>query len=146
MSDRRKFIKNVAGATALACCGSSLTLLMQSCTTVYKIQAPIIDHKMSVSKSDFMDADFIVITNDELKAPVYLAKENNNYRAFLMLCTHRQCTLTPTGTFMTCPCHGSEFSSKGEVLAGPANEPLIEYTVVDSETTLTIELNNPITS
>ena len=147
MKNRRDFIKNMAGATALACCGSGISLLMQSCTTVNKIQGKIIDNIITVSKSDFMENKFLIVNNLDLKAPIYLIKDNNDgYNAFLMLCTHRDCALTPTGSFMTCPCHGSEFSNQGKVLQGPAEKTLTEYNVTVLETTVNIELNNKIAS
>jgi nitrite reductase/ring-hydroxylating ferredoxin subunit len=51
---------------------------------------------------------------------------NGELRAFAAACTHKGCTVTwndATGTW-DCPCHGSIFSADGEVLHGPAVEPL----------------------
>lgn len=48
------------------------------------------------------------------------------FTAFSSVCTHQGCAVSMIeGTTMTCPCHGSEFSTEdGEVLQGPATEPL----------------------
>jgi Rieske Fe-S protein len=45
-------------------------------------------------------------------------------------CTHMGCTvLVPTGAGQTldCPCHGSRFTTSGQVVNGPAASPLAAY-------------------
>lgn len=46
-------------------------------------------------------------------------------------CTHADCAVTweSEQQKFLCPCHDSEFSSGGEVLEGPATEPLTSYEV-----------------
>ncbi len=51
------------------------------------------------------------------------------YGAVSMRCTHRGCRVAPAGDRLACPCHGSEFTYAGEVLEGPASEPLRHYPV-----------------
>jgi 3-phenylpropionate/trans-cinnamate dioxygenase ferredoxin component len=49
-------------------------------------------------------------------------------------CTHRQCSLAEgeiDDGIVTCPCHGSEFAlSTGEVMNGPADEPVRTFEVL----------------
>jgi cytochrome b6-f complex iron-sulfur subunit len=43
-------------------------------------------------------------------------------------CTHQSCVVSPfNGEVATCDCHGSQFSTTGKVLNGPANSPLRSY-------------------
>ena len=48
-------------------------------------------------------------------------------RGFSASCTHQGCLVRPEGGELNCPCHGSKFNATtGEVLQGPADEPLPE--------------------
>ncbi|WP_162909139.1 Rieske (2Fe-2S) protein [Brevibacterium casei] len=66
-------------------------------------------------------------------------KEGEFY-AFSSVCTHQGCQVrTVTEDKITCPCHSSQFSTTtGEVLGGPATEPLPKYEVSESGGDLTI--------
>lgn len=50
------------------------------------------------------------------------------FKALTSQCTHAACTVSEfDGRRLTCPCHGSQFSTSGAVLAGPAQLPLRSY-------------------
>ena len=65
--------------------------------------------------------------------PVAVANVEGRFYAFDDLCTHRQCSLAEgdlDGTTLECICHGSQFDvTTGEVLNGPATEPVRSYEV-----------------
>jgi Rieske Fe-S protein len=42
-------------------------------------------------------------------------------------CTHLGCTVKATGIDLICPCHNSRFSLMGQVLDGPAEQPLKKF-------------------
>ena len=140
MSSRREFIRGMAGATTALCCGIGITTFFESCASVAQLQLPIIDNSIKLETSIFEDKDFVVIKNDRLPAPIYIHKEDDNYLASLMLCTHRQCELNVTGTFLSCPCHGSEFSNKGKLLKGPADKDLQHFKLKVEASTIKIDL------
>jgi cytochrome b6-f complex iron-sulfur subunit len=52
----------------------------------------------------------------------------DSFTALSSLCTHQACTIRgyANNTFV-CPCHGSQFSTNGQVLSGPAFAPLTQY-------------------
>src|SRR2546421_13049359 len=66
-------------------------------------------------------------------ARIAVANVAGTFHAFDDTCTHLQCSLAEgdlDGTTVTCPCHGSEFDvTTGEVLRGPAREPVQSYPV-----------------
>ncbi len=65
--------------------------------------------------------------------PVAVVNVQGTFYAINDLCTHRQCSLAEgdlEGTTLECICHGSQFDvTTGEVLNGPATEPVAKYEV-----------------
>lgn len=65
----------------------------------------------------------------------------DSFTALTAICTHEACTITgfrsPT---YVCPCHGSQYSTAGQVLSGPATRSLRTYATQLTGTTLTITL------
>lgn len=137
MTSRRDFIKS----TAVLCCGmAGMSALLQGCTNVKYIQGTENSGRLVVKKAEMELEKFAVIKTDKAEAPIYLSKAGDKYTALLMLCTHKQCELRPTGTFLTCPCHGSEFSNTGKVLKDPADKDLLQYIVTTDENNIYIHL------
>lgn len=64
---------------------------------------------------------------------VAIATVGDALYAFGDTCTHLGCSLADgnlEGTTVTCPCHGSQFDvTTGEVVRGPAREPVRSYPV-----------------
>ena len=60
------------------------------------------------------------------EARVFLLRKGNSFRAVSAVCTHLGCTvnLNADGKSFACPCHGSRFDERAEVIAGPAPRPL----------------------
>ena len=67
--------------------------------------------------------------------------KEGEFFAFSSVCTHQGCQVkTVTEEAIICPCHSSNFSvTTGEVLSGPAEEPLPQYEVTEADGTLTIK-------
>jgi 3-phenylpropionate/trans-cinnamate dioxygenase ferredoxin subunit len=76
---------------------------------------------------------------------VAVARIEGTLYAFGDICTHRGCTLVPggeiDGTEITCGCHGSVFSiPTGEVLGGPATQPIEVYPTREVDGEIQIEV------
>ncbi|WP_155807425.1 Rieske (2Fe-2S) protein [Brevibacterium sp. VCM10] len=67
--------------------------------------------------------------------------QEGEFFAFTSVCTHQGCQVREvTSEAIICPCHASQFSvSTGEVISGPAEEPLQSYEVSESDGTLTVK-------
>lgn len=141
MTTRRRFIKDITGAT-LACCGLGLTTaLWQGCTPPRYVQFIRSADRLTVQKTDFLEDKYVLITDRYLDAPVFILKKGEDeYSASLLLCTHKGCDVRPAGSILVCPCHGSEFSREGAVLKGPAEEPLHTYPVTTDHEKIFIHL------
>jgi Rieske Fe-S protein len=50
--------------------------------------------------------------------------DNGSFYALDLTCTHLGCTVTVTADGLVCPCHGSRFDRRGEVVTGPATRSL----------------------
>jgi cytochrome b6-f complex iron-sulfur subunit len=50
------------------------------------------------------------------------------FTALTSTCTHEACTITGySAPVFQCPCHGSQFSTAGAVVRGPATSPLRQF-------------------
>lgn len=75
---------------------------------------------------------------------IAVANVSGRLHAFDDTCTHLGCSLAEgelEGEVVTCPCHGSRFDvTSGDVLRGPAQEPVRSYAVRVENEALQIEL------
>jgi cytochrome b6-f complex iron-sulfur subunit len=56
--------------------------------------------------------------------PAMLIHTESGFQAVSLVCTHLGCTVERTAGGFSCPCHGSLYSDDGNVVRGPAQEPL----------------------
>ncbi len=147
MSDRRAFIKK----SGLVCAAGILGLLsLDSCKTTLTITAgnpkknvltvPV-NSFTTVKKDKTIEHSFIIVRHDCIPYSVALYKKpDGTYSALNMVCTHNHCDLNASKTELTCPCHGSNFSTDGKVLTGPASIDLITYKTEAKNETIHIYL------
>ncbi len=67
---------------------------------------------------------------------------SDNFFALSSICTHQGCTVGYDGGigFITCPCHGSVYTTSGLVVNGPAPLALQSYATSKADNILTISL------
>jgi cytochrome b6-f complex iron-sulfur subunit len=144
--ERRKFIKT--------CCYTAIGIpfgasMLQSCGAIYYASLSKEPGKLVVAKSEFINEknnkkttrDFVLLNMNELGFPICLYKVKDEYIASLLKCTHRGCELNVGGGIYSCPCHGSEFSTTGQVLEGPADQNLKVYKTETDEKNIYIYLS-----
>ena len=63
----------------------------------------------------------------------------DSFNALTAICTHEQCIVTgfQSGVYV-CPCHGSQYSTSGQVQQGPATQRLRQFTTQFTNNVLTI--------
>ncbi|MEP7309006.1 MAG: ubiquinol-cytochrome c reductase iron-sulfur subunit [Acidobacteriota bacterium] len=63
----------------------------------------------------------------------------SSFTALTAICTHEGCTITGfQSPKYVCPCHGSQYSTSGGVLSGPATQALRQFTTQFANNVLTI--------
>ena len=108
---RRKFITTLA----LAC--ASLGLLWRYLTPPALRRRKV---RARAPKADVPVEGALLFSQERLA----LLREGDTVYALDLVCTHLGCTVTVTGSGLSCPCHGSRFDRQGKVLQGPADRPL----------------------
>jgi cytochrome b6-f complex iron-sulfur subunit len=65
----------------------------------------------------------------------------DTFTALTAICTHEGCTVDRFASpVYVCPCHGSQYSTSGSVVMGPANAPLRQFATRFANNVLTITL------
>lgn len=135
-TSRRTIIKSAGVVGTVAAVGSSAAVT-SACTSEDSGDAPPESTGYaSVPSSDVPVGSGTVV--DETY--VVTQPEAGEFYAFSSVCTHQGCQVrTVTEKEIVCPCHSSMFSTTtGEVLQGPATEPLSKYSVAESSGKLTV--------
>ncbi len=139
---RRDFIKN---CSLLCVGGMGFSAVLASCGSVHYAAHSFETNKIKLRKNEFIDAKqkerkFVIIKPEQLQFPVCLYKNNTEYVALYMQCTHQGCELKPNNVSLVCPCHGSEFSVNGKVMSPPADKNLKQFKVISDNENIYIEL------
>ena len=73
---------------------------------------------------------------------IRLDSGGEGFVALGMKCSHLGCQVRPGGEFLVCPCHGSTYNLRGEVVRGPAQKSLKQYriSIVKDSITITAEM------
>jgi len=151
--NRKDFIKTCGFA-----CMGGLGIIggLQGCSTPgflegsgEMLEGKIVGDNLVVQLSDFeikkgKAKDFrkyIVVQNEILKYPVCVYRFSEmEYTALWMRCTHQGTELQVFGNQLQCPAHGSEFTNKGHVQNGPAENKLRTFPVTIDNKHLKISL------
>lgn len=74
--------------------------------------------------------EVVLVTAASLAFPIALYKINpDEYIALWMECTHKGCEVNAQPNYLVCPCHGSEYDAKGNVVEGPAETNLKTFNI-----------------
>ncbi len=143
MPTRRDVLKLLAGSLLSS---GAVAPLVQGCAGgLPTYRAKVADKRMVLPKAE-ADAlaapnGILVVRAAGLPGPIILRHiTNNGIVALTSVCTHRGCELRPFPDSLRCPCHGSEFDEFGEVIQGPARQPLTRYNVEESETSYIVHI------
>lgn len=144
--DRKKFIKSCG----FACIGgAAMAGLLTGCLPHKLLSGEIAGDDLIVPIADFETKagnekhykKYIVVQNELLQYPICVYRFNENeYTALWMRCTHQGAELQVFGDKLQCPAHGSEFTNKGIVQSGPADNRLRAFPITIEKSQLRISL------
>ena len=80
----------------------------------------------------------IPLSDGSTIAIVRTTSATNGYVAINLSCTHQGVTVQQQGNLWVCPAHGSEFSTAGKVVRGPARTALVKYPLSATSKVITV--------
>lgn len=67
------------------------------------------------------------------EASAILLSTAGGFSAYSLVCPHLGCTIEVETDAYACPCHGSRFDFTGEIINGPAKQPLRQLRLEETE-------------
>jgi cytochrome b6-f complex iron-sulfur subunit len=134
-SSRREFLKTIAISGGAVACGSLLAGCgSQSGALTLDLTKPENQTLATVGGTLALDA-----TSLDGQGILLFRSTDTSVLAFSRKCTHLGCTVGGFDSgITTCPCHGSQYDTGGNVVRGPSQSSLRKYTATLSGTTVTI--------
>ncbi|MBX5438024.1 MAG: Rieske 2Fe-2S domain-containing protein [Thermoflavifilum sp.] len=137
--ERRVFLHMLGLGAAAACIGC-----LASCSKSGNTVSPSGNSDPSAVSIDLnsqlQQVGDYVVTNGIIIARLSSGNTPADFAALSAFCTHQGTVISYVASqdLFYCPAHGSEFSTTGSVLRGPAASPLKQYTVHISNNILTV--------
>lgn len=102
------------------------------------VRADLSDGTIRIAKSDASSlgqvGGVLLVRTRDLPMPIVLRRlQVNEIVALSTICSHAGCEVRVLPNRFECPCHGSEYDADGEVLEGPASQPLQRFAVAETE-------------
>lgn len=125
---RRSFLKGCASLCALSAVGCAATNAFIRADVVDNVaRVPLDSLSTTATSIVYIDVLGSSIAIDALRTSAgddHVGDNLHSWRALLLVCTHRGCNVAPSRGGYHCPCHDSRFDPDGEVVVGPADQPL----------------------
>lgn len=140
--NRKQFLKTLTAAAM----GTSVLSVLKGCSPLAPIVYARLDEDRALlpasSLGDLSVAgSYIKVYVASNANPLLLfQRDDRELTAVSSTCSHSGCEVMKLRTKFECPCHGSEYDLHGNVLRGPAPDPLQVFSVVRSGETVEIHL------
>ena len=117
-----------------------LILLVFSLPLIGRFLIPRIKHRkllLRIKKAGVPGRGALIFGQKQIA----VIKENKDVYALNLTCTHLGCMVNATSKGFICPCHGSVFTIRGDVVKGPADRPLKRLAVEEKGDNVLISKN-----
>ena len=136
--NRREFIKDTLTGISTVAFGSFMLVNQGGCSegsptapSNNSDQTITVDLSLSENSALVMVGGALALGSNVIdsKGILLYRQSDTNVLAFSRNCTHNGCTIESfdNNGKSACPCHGSQFDTSGNVLNGPAINPLTQY-------------------
>lgn len=151
---RREFCIRACQAASVMACGGAVSAILQSCSSdeplssgsqnLPQIQATAVNGVITlvIDAGSPLAAVGSAAQVQHASGTLLVARTaQNEFTALTAVCTHQQCTINGyANQIYTCPCHGSQFNTNGQVTRGPAAAALRKYATQFANDQLSITL------
>lgn len=138
--DRKEFLNNMGLAAFAVCTGSCFAACSKSSSSPGGGGGG-----GSVNFTIDLSTQLLDVGDSTAKSGVVVARlsagsDPSNFTAVAQACTHQGTPVAynSSSNLFVCPLHGSEFSTSGGVVQGPATSPLKKYSISISGNTMTV--------
>ena len=143
--NRREFVKDTLTGIGTVAFGSFMLVNQSGCSSPTEPnnsdETITVDLSLSENSALLVVGGALALGSNVIdsKGILLYRQSDTNVLAFSRNCTHNGCTI---GSFhngtSTCPCHGSQFNTSGNVVVGPAVNPLTQYSAAIADNIVTI--------
>ena len=143
--NRREFVKDTLTGIGTVAFGSFMLVNQSGCSSPTEPnnsdETITVDLSLSENSALLVVGGALALGSNVIdsKGILLYRQSDTNVLAFSRNCTHNSCTIDSfqNGT-STCPCHGSQFDTSGNVVVGPAVNPLTQYSAAIADNIVTI--------
>ena len=143
--NRREFVKDTLTGIGTVAFGSFMLVNQSGCSSPTEPnnsdKTITVDLSLSENSALLVVGGALALGSNVIdsKGILLYRQSDTNVLAFSRNCTHNSCTINSfqNGT-STCPCHGSQFNTSGNVVIGPAIIPLTQYSAAIADNIVTI--------
>ena len=143
--NRREFVKDTLTVIGTVAFGSFMLVNQSGCSSPTEPnnsdETITVDLSLSENSALLVVGGALALGSNVIdsKGILLYRQSDTNVLAFSRNCTHNSCTIDSfqNGT-STCPCHGSQFNTSGNVVVGPAVNPLTQYSATITGNIVTI--------
>ena len=143
--NRREFVKDTLTGIGTVAFGSFMLVNQSGCSSPTEPnnsnETITVDLSLSENSALLVVGGALALGSNVIdsKGILLYRQSDTNVLAFSRNCTHNSCTIDSfqNGT-STCPCHGSQFNTSGNVVVGPAVNPLTQYSAAIADNIVTI--------
>jgi len=143
--NRREFVKDTLTGIGTVAFGSFMLVNQSGCSSPTEPnnsdETITVDLSLSENSALLVVGGALALGSNVIdsKGILLYRQSDTNVLAFSRNCTHNGCTI---GSFhngtSACPCHDSQFDTSGNVINGPATNPLTQYSATITGNIVTI--------